>query len=190
MPYSIDLFNAEVEAFLRAKPADTYLDLGPGAGKYGRMIRRVNENATIAAVECNPEYVAHFELESIYDVVRCGQVETMFDELPDFTVDVVIIGDMIEHLKKSDGVDLINYLVYRCRYCLVIYPHKYVQYSWRGRAAEAHRSVWTEHDFAPFSATHQTKKSMSLAIITGYLADPEAVFGDDFERPEPLLGLI
>jgi hypothetical protein len=190
VPYSSDQFDTDIEAFLRAESASSYLDLGPGAGKYGRMIRRINPDALTAAVECDEEYVAHFKLEDIYDVVHHGRIETTFDDLPDLTADIVILGDVIEHLKKSDGVDLLNYLIYRCRYCLVVYPHKYVQYGWRGHKAEAHRSIWTEQDFKPFAAKITTKAAMSLAIITGYLADPDAVFGYDFQRPEPLAGLM
>ncbi|PRP95849.1 hypothetical protein ENSA5_37180 [Enhygromyxa salina] len=190
MPYSSDVFDADIEAFLRTHDAQSYLDLGPGAGKYGRMIRRVNPDALIAAVECDDTYISYFELEGIYDVVARARIETAFDALPDLTADVVLIGDVIEHLKKSEGIDLLNYLIYRCHYCLVVAPQKYVQYSWRERAAEAHRSVWAPRDFEAFGAEVQVRSSTLLATLTGYLADPEAEFGYDFVRPEPLAGLV
>ena len=50
--------------------------------------------------------------------------------------DLVIIGDCIEHMRKSDGVDLLNFLMYRSGYICVIYPEAYIQDDWDGHAAE------------------------------------------------------
>jgi phospholipid N-methyltransferase len=190
MPYSSGVFDSDVEGFLQTHSARYYLDLGPGYGKYGRMIRRVNDSAVIAAIECDEDYVSRFDLEHIYDVVHRGRLEMTPDEFPDLTCDIVIVGDVIEHLKKSDGLDLLNYLMYRCRYCLIVYPHKYLQYSWRGRAAEAHRSVWREADFEQFDATVVSRDATGLAIISGFIGDPAARYDGDFQTPRPLAGLL
>ena len=56
-------------------------------------------------------------------------INNFIDDNPDYVTDVVIIGDCIEHLRKSIGLDLINYFVYRCKYIIIIFPSKYIQYS-------------------------------------------------------------
>ena len=68
----------------------------------------------------------------------------------DETYDLVVIGDCIEHMRKSEGVDLLNFLIYRCKYILIHYPDRYVQGSVDGHIHEAHISVWSEHDFSGF----------------------------------------
>jgi hypothetical protein len=83
--------------------------------------------------------------------------------------DVVMIGDIIEHLKKSEGIDLLNFLIYRCRWVIVEFPHHYEQNAVDGYTSEAHISVWTENDFLPFERTQiYTKNTQRLIILQGY----------------------
>lgn len=87
----------------------------------------------------------------------------------------MFIGDCIEHMRKSDGIDLINYLVYRSKEIIMLFPNKYIQYDWMGHTSEAHRSVWSETDFDGFEYTYETKDYMNLVRIKGYIDDPCAI---------------
>lgn len=175
MPYSDATFDGEVEEFLRDHPFTRYLDIGPGAGKYGQMIRRVAPAAFIEAVEADASYISQFNLRSIYDKVHHARAETFFDKRPGYTTDIAIIGDAIEHLKKSDGIDLVHQLVYRTQWIVIIFPTKVIQYDWEGHASEAHRSVWTAADFAPFDFRHKKRGYMNFVAVRGYLGDSKAV---------------
>jgi len=186
MPTSERVFDTRVRDFLATHRFKSYLDIGPGAGKYGKMIKELMPEAKVFCIEAEDNYIKQFDLKSTYDVVHHSKVEAFFDDKPDFTIDVVIIGDCLEHLKKSDGLDLINYLVYRCRYILIVFPSKYVQYSINGFSSEAHLSVWSKHDFANFNFKYIVKKRyirgrfirplyMNLVIIRGYIGNPSAI---------------
>ncbi|NCP67928.1 class I SAM-dependent methyltransferase [Candidatus Peregrinibacteria bacterium] len=178
MPFSDPdiTFDAQLEKIIRFNNYAKYLDIGAGAGKYGLLIRNVFPEAFIEGIEADSEYIKQFSLQNIYNQIYNARVEYFFDDKPDYITEMVIIGDCLEHLKKSDGIDLINYLVYRCKCIAIIFPSKYVQYSWKGHFLEAHRSVWTKSDFIHFNYKYKKKKFMNLVIIQGYLADAQANF--------------
>ena len=74
----------------------------------------------------------------------------LIDKAIDSTYDLVIIGDCIEHMKKSEGIDLLNFLVYRSKYILIHYPNEYIQGTVDDHIHEAHISIWHESDFQAF----------------------------------------
>ena len=180
MPYSADLFDAAVRDFLRNTLADSVIDIGPGAGKYGRMIRELREQGALIgrseAIEIDQQYVDHFGLREIYDVLEVGDATTLPDRAPDARWDIVILGDVLEHFRKSRGVDLIDYLYYRAKYILLVIPIDYVQGAWFGHASEAHISTWIPEDFARYRADVTRSEpdadgaGTMLVIIRGLLA--------------------
>lgn len=126
------------------------LDVGAGAGKFGRLLRTHYPGALLEAIEIDRKHISEYGLESIYDSVRCVPAQSIIETDLDRIWDIVILGDVLEHLRKSDGIDLFHFLVYRSKYLLVIVPRALPQGAWEGHASEAHLSVWTEDDFAPF----------------------------------------
>jgi hypothetical protein len=183
MPYSEPTFDEKVRKFLFSHPGKTYLDIGAGAGKYGKMIRQINPSARIIGVEVNKKFITQFKLKEIYDQIYGGKIEDYIARKmvkdPKFTVDFAIIGDCLEHLKKSAGIDLLHYLAYRTKYIIIVFPSKWVQFDFEGNIYEAHQSVWTKKDFEIFNHQYQKLKHMNLVIIKGYLADPKALFTPD-----------
>ena len=61
---------------------------------------------------------------------------------------MAIIGDCIEHLPKSAGLDLLNFLTYRAAYTIIVLPEAAIQNTVDNVLSEAHISVWSERDFA------------------------------------------
>lgn len=172
MPTSYPAFHTEIAAWIAAHPAGRYLDIGAGDGKYGQWVRKSVPGAHIEAIEVDPEWIDFYQLRTIYDIVWEVDAATWFDDQPDYTTDIVFIGDTIEHLKKSAGVDLIHYLIYRCRWMLLTFPDRYVQYAWYGHKHEAHRSAWDESDFALFEHEYKSFKHDGIAdnwvIVRGW----------------------
>lgn len=156
MPYSEPLFDAKILEILRQIRPQTVLDVGPGAGKYGRMIRGLAaEGQTVerlSAVEIDASYVETFDLGAVYDEIAIGDAGGLPDVGPDAAWDLVILGDVLEHFRKSRGVDLLDYLYYRTKHILLVIPVDYVQGSWEGHGAEAHISVWRPEDFQNYRA--------------------------------------
>lgn len=169
MPYSDDTFDGFIENLLRQWSHRYYLDIGPGAGKYGKLIRQAVPDSYIEALEPDRSYVSEFKLMEIYDHVSIASATEIIDSNPDYHTDCVIIGDTIEHMRKSAGIDLLHYLLYRTKKIIVTFPVKYVQYTWNGHAAEAHRSAWGQEDFKALEHQWHTDGYMRLAVVDGYL---------------------
>lgn len=92
---------------IAAELPGTILDVGAGDGTYARLLRGYardhevsTEGSTLTALEIHRPYVGDFELEKLYDKVIVGDVRKR--KLP--TVDVVILGDVIEHMSKEDAI--------------------------------------------------------------------------------------
>ena len=176
MPYSDPSFDAEIAKFVKNHPMSKYLDIGVGSGKYSEIINKNVKNPTIVGVEAETDYISQFKLKEKYSVLYNQKIEDFIDENPDFHTDIVIIGDCIEHLKKSDGVDILHFLVYRSSYIILVFPTQYVQYSWKGHSTEAHRSVWDASDFKQFEFKIKRKGVMNMAIIKGFLNSSKTTY--------------
>src|SRR5689334_18537549 len=78
----------------RLRPA-TVLDVGPGQGTYADLLRQVTPSAHWSAVEVFAPYVDTYGLAAKYDRVEVVDIR-------DFSwpqhFDVVILGDVLEHL--------------------------------------------------------------------------------------------
>lgn len=173
MPYSSFIFDNAIAEIIKLIGPKVFLDLGAGAGKYGAMVKEIDPSIETIAVEIEKDYLEKFKLRSIYnqtwnipvtDLVRSKYFDSRFD--------IIMFGDILEHLKKSEGVDLLNFLIYRCRWIIVEFPHRYLQNAVDGYTSEAHISVWTENDFLPFERTRMyAKDTQRLIALRGYLED-------------------
>ncbi len=65
----------------------------------------------------------------------------------DSRFDIVMAGNIFEHLRKSESIDLLNFLIYRSRWIIVEFPHRYLQNAVDGYGSEAHISVWADNVF-------------------------------------------
>jgi hypothetical protein len=168
MPNSLPMFDEEIELYFARAQHERVLDIGPGEGKFGRMLRRVQPAAKRIAVELDAAYVEQYGLRDIYDEVLVMDATRLMDDVR-LTFGAVIVGDVIEHLRKSAGTDLLNFLVYRSKVMFVKFPAQMLQNDWEGHASEAHVSVWSELDFASFDHIFVERDPMHIAIVRGYL---------------------
>jgi len=160
----------------------TFLDLGAGAGKYGSIAKEITPSIKTTAVEIEKDYIEKFNLPSLYDQVwNIPVFDIIKSKYFDLNFDIIMVGDILEHLKKSEGVDLLNFLIYRCRWIIVEFPHRYLQNAVDGYSSEAHISVWTENDFLSFEQTRMcVKDTQRLIILRGYHENNIAVKDMDF----------
>lgn len=171
MPYSSSAFDYWVTSMVGLLQPATVLDIGPGAGKYGKIVRQVADkncfSSHTTAIEIDESYVDDFKLNDIYDHVVVGDALDLIAQ-PQCRFELVMIGDCIEHLRKSAGIDLLNFLIYRSGYICVIYPDRFIQDDWEGHAAEAHISTWSMADFADWDVLHHSWDGMHMFLIKGY----------------------
>jgi len=173
MPYSAPNLDEVTKAIIRAVAPQRVLDIGCGAGKYGEILRAMFPAAELIGVEVEKSYIERFKLDLVYDDVRLMNATDLITTDIEATYDLVIIGDCIEHLRKSAGLDLLNFLTYRCGYAMVLCPECFPQNAHDGVNSEAHISVWSERDFEwhdLWATTYVT--NMMLFLLRGYLKAP------------------
>ncbi len=170
MPYSDARFDSTVKTILKKIKPKKVLDVGPGHGKYARLIRSVlGEDTIIEAVEIDKTYIKEFKLKELYDTVHNCSIQDFVDRNIDTEYDLVIFGDVIEHLKKSEGVDVLDFFVYRTKHIMVQWPHGFVQNTWEGHRHEAHIAVWGKADFSNYDYKWYEQDFMRLVLINGYV---------------------
>jgi len=76
------------------------LDIGCGCGRLGESIRR-RQNTEVWGVELDP--VAASEAARRLDRVVTADIEQDVPELPDHHFDVIVCGDVLEHLRAPDA---------------------------------------------------------------------------------------
>lgn len=148
MPFSGPTNDERIKSIFRAfnGRAEDMLDIGAGNGKYGDFALGLMPDTWRVGVEITAEYIAKYELETLYNEVLNIDAMQLMDN-PDQSWDLVCLGDVIEHMRRSQALDLVHFLAYRCKWMLIAYPEKLPQNSWGGHVEEAHISSWRLGDF-------------------------------------------
>jgi phospholipid N-methyltransferase len=166
MPHSSHWFDPEMTEIIRSINPVSLLDIGAGAGKYGQIVRQVAPRCHTIAVEMDTEWVESFGLRSLYNEVFNEPADKFVYEHLDSTFEITIFGDVLEHMKKSQGVDLLHALSYNSKHIFVLFPYDFRQGAWRGHESERHISRWTENDFTSFQHKFYRKENIGMVHIT------------------------
>lgn len=173
MPGSFVVFDSLARQLIEWLSPQRALDFGAGAGKYGRLLRAVAPQCHTVAVEPEAAYVERFGLAGVYDEVQMLTAHDWMNAHPEARFDLAILGDCIEHMPKSVGLDLLNALAYRAAYTLVVAPEFIVQGAVDGVAGEAHVSVWSERDLHWHDLwAWDNCRATSIFLLRGYLPSP------------------
>lgn len=112
------------------------LDIGAGQGKY-RVI--LAEYTQMDAVEIFEPYVIRNMLPDLYRTVYIGDAAELLPTLPDGTHwDVIILGDVLEHLEYPRAIKLLASLERLCTEYFVIVPYEYPQDEEDGNVHQRH----------------------------------------------------
>src|SRR4029077_10427069 len=155
MPGSASVFDDIVTAMIRLTAPRVALDIGPGMGKYGKIIKGIELETNCAihkiCVEvANEKIIKRFMLHELYDEILNEDAANLPKRYPMLTGDVVVAGDVMEHLTKSEGIDLIEYLQYRFKNIFLVIPVDWVEYSCEDYDYESHISIWRIKDIQNF----------------------------------------
>ena len=141
MPYSSTAFKDEVKLHIieNIKFDNKILDIGPGAGTYGKLLR---DNYQIDGLEIFEPYINKFSLNSIYQNVFVGNILAF-----DFqNYDYLILGDILEHIPKYEAVGLVNRINQSGKRCLIAVPYLYEQGEYDGNIHETHHQSDLTHE--------------------------------------------
>ena len=148
MPNSSTVFDDHIMALVeKIKPASV-LDIGAGRGKYGKLLRRrFGDTIRVDALEIDRSYPDAFDLLKTYDAVLAESAVGFFDVYNRSTLvyDLIIAGDVLQDIKKSDGVDCLHEWVCHAPDVIVVVPMDICQLFEDGH--ETFRSCWGPVDF-------------------------------------------
>jgi protein-L-isoaspartate O-methyltransferase len=162
-------FDAAVGHMLKEIKPKRVLDIGCGEGKYGSMVIDNVPDCELTGIEIEQDHVDRYNLKNLYKEVRVGDAWQVLQKNPDEFFDVVILGDCIEHMPKSVGLDLLNFLTYRTQYIILIIPEFIVQGTVHEKHSASHISVWSQYDFIWHDSwAWDNSYTISLVVLRGY----------------------
>ena len=127
-------------------PHTGILDIGPGHGKYGLLIREYLTDKPIRmdCIEAEPTYLVKFHwLKCLYDNILLGGGAELTEEAFD-VYDVVILFDVIEHIEKEKALAMLERIRGRV---MITTPEDFFEQHVEGVPSEDHISHWTTAEF-------------------------------------------
>ena len=125
MPISIALGKPLIGAVLARLSARgqarRVVDMGPGAGTYADLFRGLTPDATWCAVEVWGPYVEKYGLRDKYDQVIVADVRYL-DFIKLGPSDVVLFGDMLEHMSANEARDVLARAAMKSRFMALSIP--------------------------------------------------------------------
>lgn len=171
MPHSSHLpLTLALDHVVRLRPRSV-LDIGAGLGKWGFLIRealdfmdgcldRADWRTRIVGLDAQPHPSPLHDW--VYDELRTGDVRATTG-LEGY--DLVMLGDVIEHLEKDEGLELLRRLTAANRNLLVTTPFHYFDQSVEGMPYETHRSHWQRQDFAPWPHDFDVVGGAAIVVL-------------------------
>lgn len=98
----------------------TILDVGPGVGTYATLLSEYNN---IDCVEIFQPYIDRYNLSKVYRKTYNANIVDFEYE----NYDIIIFGDILEHLSVPDAQKVLKYAYSRCKEIIVSVPYRYRQ---------------------------------------------------------------
>lgn len=148
MPGSMPEGKQFIKDYLATIPIKRILDIGPGSGNYYDLLTKRGEYRDYpgdpilgiewVAVEIYSDYIDIFNLREKYSsILICDVYDMEWDEGINF--DVVILGDVLEHMPEYHGVEVIRRAVEHSKVVVLSLPIiDYPQGESWGNIHEAH----------------------------------------------------
>lgn len=166
MPYS-DQSNQEwVISQIKLLNPSSMLDVGAGAGTYGDLFKLQFPHVERFAVEAWTPYITEFRLNDIYTEVFNHDIR----DHQFFNYDIVIFGDVLEHVTKEEALAIWDKVSKQAAYALISIPIvHYPQDAVNGNPYEAHvKDDWTHEEV--LETFPQIKTFQTSAVVGSYLA--------------------
>ncbi len=136
MPHSVEHGKERAIRYIEdnVQSTEAVLDVGPGSGIYGRQLRK-RSYKHVDAVEIFPRYIDEFQLHDVYDEIFVEDIRTFTPRRP---YQLMIFGDVLEHLAAEDAQATIQRLKASCGIMLFSLPWCFEQGAIDGNLHETH----------------------------------------------------
>lgn len=133
--YSYGFFKNEIKNWIidNFDPNSTILDVGCGSGTYYNLL--YNNFKHIDGVEVFEPNIIEHKLKEKYERIFCCDIKDFKYE----HYDLIIFGDILEHLPVKDAQNVLNYACERCNNLVVALPYNYPQDAFYGNKYEEHK---------------------------------------------------
>jgi 2-polyprenyl-3-methyl-5-hydroxy-6-metoxy-1,4-benzoquinol methylase len=112
----------------------TIIDVGAGAGTYAKLLKP-HIPSHYVAIEIFNNYIDEYKLKELYNEVWAEDVRS-YNSL---TADLIIFGDVLEHMSKEEAISVWNVARKGCKYGIISVPIiHYPQGEWFGNIHETH----------------------------------------------------
>jgi hypothetical protein len=146
-----DILNYLKNKFVRT---NTVLDIGGGDGKWGYVLGEYFQK--IDCVEIFEPYVERFNLKEIYREVFLGNfLEFEFDYY-----DVIIMGDVFEHVTREQATEWLNKVKDKCGELIIVVPFEYRQ-DWDG----VYENVYGHHHQPDLTPENMIERYPMLSLM-------------------------
>ena len=113
--------NVLIEHVKKIGMPELILDIGLGNGGYGERFKKINPNIIMIGIEIFPAYIRDdWGYSKLYDKIYIDDMR-LFD-YSKVNADLVIAGDVIEHVEKAEGIKVINELKKHFDWVLIALP--------------------------------------------------------------------
>lgn len=132
---SYSYYKDDVAKYLKKnfKEDATILDVGAGCGTYYEYLHDYFKN--IDAVEVFRPNIEIYDLKNKYrNVFFCDIRELEYNYY-----DIIIFGDILEHLEINEAQKVLNYALERCKEVIVAVPYMYEQGPIKDNIYEIHK---------------------------------------------------
>jgi hypothetical protein len=146
MPGSVAEGKELVKDFVIKNNIKKVLDIGPGEGTYYYALQGAGVE-TLDAVEVWGPYIDEFQLKEKYNKIYISDVYYFdWNKLPYY--DLVIAGDVIEHMTQYQGETVLMNAVTHAKYVAVSLPiYGYYQEATVGNTYETHVMQYSDESF-------------------------------------------
>lgn len=133
------------------------LDVGACDGKWGKLL---NDYLIMDAIEIYKDNIGKHKLNDIYRKVFLGDIrEFTFNHY-----DLIIFGDVLEHMSVEDAQKVLEYAWPRCRDLIVAVPYQWVNRSHYGNPWEVH----IQDDLTPENVLERYPRLKPLFVYERY----------------------
>jgi 2-polyprenyl-3-methyl-5-hydroxy-6-metoxy-1,4-benzoquinol methylase len=161
-----------MDVIIALKPSSV-IDVGAGFGKYGVLCREYldlwNERQQyesvrrIDAVEVFNKYITPLH-EFIYTNIYTENILKLVDKL-DFSYDLVLVIDVLEHFNKEEGMTLVRILLSKNNGILISTPKDpSPQKDVFGNVHEIHRSRWQKQELLNIGECYFISDNISIIV--------------------------
>jgi 2-polyprenyl-3-methyl-5-hydroxy-6-metoxy-1,4-benzoquinol methylase len=175
MPHSWHYSTTLVQEKVEKIEPKSVLDVGPGYGKWGFLLReqldwvkgRIDRQDWKARIVGLDVFAYQSPLlEWVYDEIVRSNILDAAEQAEGY--DLVLLGDVLEHIEKREGLALLHNLVRTNRNVIIATPVNFFEQHCCDNEHEQHVSHWTMTDFDGFVFDYEVVAGVAMvATLAG-----------------------